>query len=78
MNDLNILKKNLKGELTIVISDKKNIKNNSQILSESDKNVIKKMINKLKTKEIVSILSETSKASKKEIYNYCLKFKNEK
>tara|TARA_Y100001970_G_C14245181_1_gene867608 strand:- start:1503 stop:2363 length:861 start_codon:yes stop_codon:yes gene_type:complete len=78
VNDLKIFEKEPKGELTIVISDKKNIKNNSQILSESDKNIIKKMINKLKTKEIVSILGETSKASKREIYNYCLKFKNEK
>ena len=78
VNDLNIFEKEPKGELTIVISDKKKIKNNSQILSESDKNVIKKMINKLKTKEIVSILNEISKASKREIYNYCLKLKNEK
>ena len=41
-------------------------------------NIIKKMINKLSTKEITDILSEISNVSKKEIYNYCLKLKNEK
>ena len=76
--DLNIFDKEPKGELTIVISDKKMIKKTSQILSESDKNIIKKMTNKLSTKEIAGLISEISKASKKEIYNYCLKLKNEK
>tara|TARA_B100000745_G_scaffold295093_1_gene238834 strand:- start:159 stop:1019 length:861 start_codon:yes stop_codon:yes gene_type:complete len=78
VNDLNIFDKEPKGELTIVISDKKMIKKTSQILSESDKNIIKKMTNKLSTKEIAGLISEISKASKKEIYNYCLKLKNEK
>jgi len=78
VNDLNIFDKEPKGELTIVISDKKMIKKTSQILSESDKNIIKKMKNKLSTKEIAGLISEISKASKKEIYNYCLKLKNEK
>ena len=41
-------------------------------------NMIKKMINKLSTKEIIDILSKNTKASKKEIYNYCLELKNEK
>ena len=41
-------------------------------------NMIKKMINKLSTKEITDILSQISNVSKKEIYNYCLKLKNEK
>ena len=50
----------------------------SQKLNESDMNIIKKMINKLSTKEITEILSQTTKVPKKEIYNYCLKIKNEK
>ena len=78
VKDLIIFDKEPKGELTIVISDKKMIKKSSQILSESDKNIIKKMINKLSTKEIIELIGEISKASKKEIYNYCLKLKNEK
>ena len=41
-------------------------------------NMIKKMINKLPTKEITDILSQSTNVSKKEIYNYCLEIKNEK
>ena len=50
----------------------------SQKLNESDMNIIKKMINKLSTKEITEILSQIINVPKKEIYNYCLKLKNEK
>ena len=64
VNDLNIFDKEPKGELTIVISDKKMIKKTSQILSESDKNIIKKMTNKLSTKEIAGLISEISKDRK--------------
>ena len=67
-----------KGELTVVISEKKIDKINSHLLSESDKSNINKMINKLSVKEITSLISQNSKVSKKEIYNYCLKLKNEK
>ena len=68
---------NLKGELTLVVSDKDNI-NTSQILSESDKKLIKSMINKLTVKEIVRFVSQKNDIKKKEIYNYCVKLKNEK
>ena len=66
-----------KGELTIVISEKNNDKKASHKLSESDKVNIKKMINKLSIKEIISFITSNSKVPKKEIYNYCLKLKNE-
>ena len=74
---MEIFNKELKGELTIVISEKKIDKNHSQELSESDMNIIKKMINKLTIKEITEIISHNKDISKKEIYNYCLKIKNE-
>jgi 16S rRNA (cytidine1402-2'-O)-methyltransferase len=77
VDDLEIFNKELKGELTIVISEKKNNKNYSQELSESDINIIKKMINKLTIKEITEIICQNNDISKKEIYNYCLKIKNE-
>jgi 16S rRNA (cytidine1402-2'-O)-methyltransferase len=77
VDDLEIFNKELKGELTIVISEKKIEKNHSQELSESDMNIIKKMINKLTIKEITEIISQNKDISKKEIYNYCLKIKNE-
>jgi 16S rRNA (cytidine1402-2'-O)-methyltransferase len=77
VDDLEIFNKELKGELTIVISEKKIDKNHSQELSESDKNIINKMINKLTIKEISEIISNNKDISKKEIYSYCLKLKNE-
>jgi 16S rRNA (cytidine1402-2'-O)-methyltransferase len=77
VDDLEIFGKELKGELTIVISEKKISKKNSQELSESDMNIIKKLINKLTIKEITEIISHNNEISKKEIYNYCLKIKNE-
>ena len=77
VNDLKTFDENLKGELTIVISEKKKIKKDSLLLSESDKNNIKEMINKLSIKEIVNVISQNSRVSKKKIYNFCLKIKNE-
>jgi len=67
-----------KGELTIVISENQNNKNTSQKISESDKKIIETMLYKLSTKEITKIISYKSNVSKKEIYEYCLKLKNEK
>ena len=78
INELKIFDKEPKGELTIVLSEKKNNKKNSQNLSESDKLNISKMINKLTLKEITNLFSQNTKISKKEIYEYCLKLKNEK
>ena len=60
-----------------MISEKKIDKNHSQLLSESDMNSINKMINKLSIKAITEIISQNKDISKKEIYNYCLKIKNE-
>ena len=77
INDIELFKKEPKGELTVVISEKKNNKKISQELSESDKIVIKKMINKLTIKEITDFIIQNKDISKKEIYNYCLKLKNE-
>ena len=77
VEDLKLFDESLKGELTIVISEKKKIKKGSLLLSESDKNNIKKMIKKLSIKEIVNLISQNSNVSKKKIYNFCLKIKNE-
>ena len=77
VNDLKLFNETLKGELTIVISEKKKIKKDSLLLSESDKSNIKKMIKKLSIKEIVNLISQNSSVPKKKIYNFCLKIKNE-
>ncbi len=77
VDDLKLFSENLKGELTIVISERKKVKKGSLLLSESDKNNIRKMIKKLSIKEIVSLISQNKSIQKKEIYNFCLKIKNE-
>ena len=77
INNLMPFQKELKGELTIVISQKEDNKILSQKLSESDKKNISKMINKLTIKEITNLINQNNNLSKKEIYNYCLKLKNE-
>ena len=66
-----------KGELTIVISEKKIEESKSKSLSETDITIIGKMINKLPIKEITNIIYENSKVPKKLVYKYCLKLKNE-
>lgn len=79
-DDINKLDKfnfKLKGELTIVISENEYQKKTSQKLSESDKRLIDQMINKISIKEISNIINQNKKISKKEIYNYCVKLKNE-
>jgi 16S rRNA (cytidine1402-2'-O)-methyltransferase len=76
--NLEPFKDNPKGELTIVISEKEKIKKTSPILEESDKKNIQKMIKKLSIKDITDLISQKNNVPKKEIYNYCLKLKNEK
>ena len=77
IDDLKLFNKEPKGEFTIIISEKIIDKNTSQELSESDKGIIRMLINKISLKEITSIVSQDKNISKKEIYNYCLKLKNE-
>ena len=77
IDDLQPFKSDPKGELTLVISESLK-KNSSIILKESDKKNIKKMIKKISIKDITNLISQNTNVSKKEIYNYCLKLKNEK
>jgi len=67
-----------KGELTIVLSEKDIKKNTYKNLDESDKKNIRKMIKTLSIKDITDLISQNKNISKKEIYNFCLKIKNEK
>ena len=77
VDKLELFKRELKGELTVVISEKINNKKKSEKLSESDINIINKMIHKFSTKEITDLICKNRNISKREIYNYCLKLKNE-
>ena len=69
---------NLKGEITVVISNVDETKKNKETLDESVKVRIKNLMNKLTIKDIVSIIGSENNISKSAIYKYCLKLKNEK
>tara|TARA_Y100000389_G_C17340438_1_gene453013 strand:- start:191 stop:463 length:273 start_codon:yes stop_codon:yes gene_type:complete len=77
IDTLKLFSENPKGELTIIISETLDNKKNPQKLEETDKKNIKKMIKKLSIKDITDLISQNKDVSKKEIYNYCLKLKNE-
>ena len=78
VNELDQKNITLKGEITLVLSEKKIENKTSNNLSESDKIKIEKLIKKLSIKEIVDLIKNGKNIPKKEIYNYCLKIKNEK
>ena len=78
IKDLKLFEKEPKGELTIVISEEMIDKKSSHLLSESDKKNIDQMIKKLSIKQITNLITQNTNVSKKEVYNYCLKLKNEK
>ena len=78
IDKIDSLNLNLKGELTLIISEIKKNKKTSQTLGESDKKIINKMINKLTIKEIIQLINKDKKIPNKDIYSYCLKLKNEK
>jgi len=66
---------NLKGELTVVLSQIIREKNFKKEISESVKVEIKKMLKKYSHKDVVEFISKKENLSKKIIYDYCLKFK---
>ena len=78
VTELELFDKLPKGELTVVLSEKNIKKNIHKNHDESDKKNIKKMNKTISIKDITDLLSQNKNISKKEIYNYCLKLKNEK
>ena len=78
VTELELFDKLPKGELTVVLSEKDIKKNIYKNLNESDKKNIKKMIKTLSIKDITDLINQNKNISKKEIYNYCLKLKNDK
>ena len=66
-----------KGEVTVVISEDNNLKKKFIKLEESDKKKISGLIKKMTVKNIVNKISKNKNISKKIIYDYCLKLKNE-
>ena len=66
---------NLKGELTVVLSEKNNDKSVKKEIGESVKIEIKKMLKKYSHKDVVDFISKKENLPKKMIYNFCLKEK---
>jgi len=66
---------NLKGELTIVLSEKIKEKNINNEITESVKIEIKKMLKKYSHKDVVEFISKKENLPKRLIYNFCLKIK---
>ena len=76
VNSLDISKYNFKGELTVIISNKPNVKRKSlNQLSESVKNEIRFMLKKYSNKDVSDFISKKEKIKKKIIYNYCITLK---
>ena len=75
VESINNLSKTLKGELTIVLSEKIKAKNIKKEINESVKIDIKKMLKKYSHKDVVEFISKKENLPKKMIYNFCLKLK---
>ena len=76
IDDFKLFKTSLKGEFTIVISEK-DIKDKSF----DEKNIVKKAkkyLKNLSLKDTVNKIFESEKINKKKIYKLCLKIKNDK
>ena len=69
------LPENLKGELTVVVSEKIKEKNIKKEIDESVKMEIKKMLKKYSHKDVVEFISKKENLQKKAVYNFCLSLK---
>jgi len=73
---LEIIETAIKGELTIVISEKK-----TKIINFNEQKIVnkaKKYLKNYSLKDTVILISKTEKINKKKIYDLCLKIKNKK
>ena len=76
IDDIELFKNSLKGELTLVVSEK--IVKKKEINKEKIVNKAKKYLKKYSLRDTVNLILESEKSNKKEIYDLCLKIKNEK
>lgn len=77
VKNLNKIKINQKGEMTVVISENSILQNRLQVIEESVKKKIVKLLKKMSIKDITSKISKENNISKKIVYDFCLKKKNE-
>ncbi len=74
INNINISQK---GEMTVVISENLNLQNRLQVIEESVKKKIVKLLKKMSIKDITAKITRENNISKKIVYDFCLKKKNE-
>jgi 16S rRNA (cytidine1402-2'-O)-methyltransferase len=77
VKNLNNIKISEKGEVTVVISENSSLQNRLQVIEESVKKKIIKLLKKMSIKDITSKISKENNISKKIVYDFCLKKKNE-
>ena len=78
ISEIQTFSKYPKGEITVLISGNTNIKKRKDLINESVKIKIKKLIHKLSVKDITDIISDQTNISKSAIYKYCINIKNDK
>ena len=76
IDELKAINHKIKGELTLIVSEKKIEK--KVLDKEKIVNKAKKYLKKYSLKDTVDLILEIEKINKKEIYKLCLKVKNEK
>ena len=75
IDEVELFSNKVKGELTIIISEKnieKKVLNKEKIVNKA-----KKYLKKYSLKDTVALILESEQVNKKEIYKICLKIKNE-
>ena len=77
VRNLSELEISQKGEMTVVISQNLKPQNRLQLLDESVKKKINKLLKKMSIRDITSKIALEHNVSKKLVYDYCLEKKNE-
>ena len=75
IDSITSIDRNLKGELTVILSQIIKEKNIKKEIGESVKMEVKKMLKKYSHKDVVEFKSKKENLPKKIIYDYCLKLK---
>tara|TARA_A100001037_G_scaffold2194_1_gene1998 strand:- start:920 stop:1771 length:852 start_codon:yes stop_codon:yes gene_type:complete len=75
VKNLNNIKISEKGEITVVISENSILQNRLQVIEESVKKKIVKLLKKMSIKDITSKISKENNISKKIVYDFCLRKK---
>ena len=75
VSSIGVLSENIKGEFTVVLSEKIKGKNFKKEINESARIEIKKMLKKYSHKDVVEFISKKEDLPKKIVYNFCLKLK---